>query len=40
MSKKSLPILYDKLLHKMGKDFFDMPYVQERISNRLHIIPR
>ena len=27
MSKKSWPILYSKLLHKMGHDFLDIQYI-------------
>ena len=32
VSKKWLPILCSKLLHKMGHNFFDRQYANERLS--------
>ena len=34
VSKKSWPILYNKLLHKMGQDFLDKPYAVKNLLYR------
>ena len=39
MPKKTLPIIYSKLLNKMGQDFLDIQYtVCPRSSNPFYIV--
>ena len=35
MSKKSSPILYNNLLHKMGQDFLDISVISEEKKGKI-----